>query len=113
MNIFQELNKLPQTDINEVSYGTKFFHKTRKNRATYEGKPLSQWAHELGISYNLVFMRIKNGKHPTDSGRTNGVSYEGKSTTQWADELNLHFTTIMRRIKAGKHPAERSRRIKS
>ena len=122
MNIFQELNKLPQTDINQVSYGNKK-HCTDKANSTghrwtaednpatdtkifFKGKPMSYWAEELGVTIQCIHFRIKNygDPYPRVSRRILPTLFEGKSNREWADILQVSMDTIRNRRKSFGNP---------
>ena len=111
MNIFKQLNKLPQTDINEVSYGYKKHVTDRANSVChrwtaednpssktaklFEGKRYSEWAKELGVTIQCIHFRIKNYGDPyAQVNRTNHGHFEGKSNGEWADILEVSIYTI-------------------
>ena len=118
MNIFKELNKLPHTDINEVSYGNKK-HLTDKAYANghrwtaennpasdtkifFKGKPMSYWAEQYGVTIPCIFARLKKYGDPYPRGRAIDrlpTLFEGKSNREWADILKVSIHTIQKRRK--------------
>tara|TARA_R110000803_G_scaffold24966_4_gene59832 strand:- start:1800 stop:2312 length:513 start_codon:yes stop_codon:yes gene_type:complete len=113
MNIFKQLNKLPQTGINEVSYGNErvlsnSFHDQRSfYKKVFEGKTYLEWAEHYGISYTAVRDRIKKEGtvHPKGyQGRYNPrTTFQGKPANWWGKKLGVTGECIRyRMLKHGK-----------
>lgn len=108
MNIFQQLNKLPTTDINEVSYGkerilSNSFHEQRSFYSkVVEGKTYLEWAEHYGISYEAVRDRIKTEGTPHPKGfkhlYSKTTTYKGKPANWWGKKLGVTGECIRYRM---------------
>jgi len=106
MNIFQQLNKLPTTDINEVSYGkerilSNSFHEQRSHYfKVFEGKTYLEWAEHYGISYSTIRdrMRLRGTPHPKGPLYSETTTYKGKPPNWWGKKLGVTSECIRYRM---------------
>ena len=82
---------------------------------TFNGieKPLRQWAEEIGISAQLIHVRVRSGwsieealnpfKHKAFGRKKIRLTYEGKtlSVPEWSRETGLNTTVIHQRLRLG------------
>lgn len=63
-------------------------HIRKRYKCLYQGKPLSYWAKQLGVTSTCVYQRVKRYGTPTPVAKSKSkLFYKGKSLMQWAKEM--------------------------
>lgn len=90
----------------------------------FAGKTIAQWSDETGLSYPVIYRRLKIENLPIEEairpldrrGKAPRV-YSGKTLAQWSEETGIKTTTLNERLKRGMsieealaQPVQKSRR---
>ena len=74
----------------------------------YEGKSQSEWGRELGVSREMIRLRMNNHGTPyyipRRKGRPPKILFEGKTSEEWENELGVRSWIICHRMKKYGNP---------